>query len=103
MILLEFSMFPTSMGESKSAYVARILDIIDQSGVAYQLTPMGTILEGEWDEVMAVVTACFTAMRADCPRVEVALKVDYRAGDGSRLASKVAAVEERLGRKLATG
>jgi uncharacterized protein (TIGR00106 family) len=103
MVLLEFAMYPVGKGESLSPYVARSLDIIDRSGLAYQLTPMGTILEGEWDEVMAVVTACFTAMRADCPRVEVALKVDYRAGDGSRLASKVAAVEERLGRKLATG
>ena len=97
MVLLEFAMYPVGKGESLSPYVARSLDIIDRSGLAYQLTPMGTILEGEWDEVMAVVTACFTAMRADCPRVEVALKVDYRAGDGSRLASKVAAVEERLG------
>ena len=103
MVLLEFAMYPVGKGESLSPYVARSLDIIDRSGLAYQLTPMGTILEGEWDEVMAVVTACFEAMRADCPRVEVALKVDYRAGDGSRLASKVAAVEERLGRKLATG
>ena len=103
MVLLEFAMYPVGKGESLSPYVARSLDIIDRSGLAYQLTPMGTILEGEWDEVMAVVTACFEAMRADCPRIEVALKVDYRAGDGSRLASKVAAVEERLGRKLATG
>ncbi|WP_026784453.1 MTH1187 family thiamine-binding protein [Pleomorphomonas koreensis] len=103
MVLLEFAMYPVGKGESLSPYVARSLDIIDRSGLAYQLTPMGTILEGEWDEVMAVVTKCFEAMRADCPRVEVALKVDYRAGDGSRLASKVVAVEERLGRKLATG
>ena len=103
MVLLEFAMYPVGKGESLSPYVARSLDIIDRSGIAYQLTPMGTILEGEWNEVMAVVTQCFEAMRADCPRVEVALKVDYRAGDGSRLASKVAAVEERLGRKLATG
>lgn len=103
MVLLEFAMYPVGKGESLSPYVARSLDIIDRSGLAYQLTPMGTILEGEWDEVMAVVTECFEAMRADCPRIEVALKVDYRAGDGSRLASKVAAVEERLGRKLATG
>ena len=33
MVLLEFSMFPTTVGESKSAYVARIIDIIDRSGI----------------------------------------------------------------------
>ena len=102
MILLEFSMFPTSMGESKSAYVARILDIIDQSGVAYQLTPMGTILEGEWDQVNAVVTGCFKALEKDCDRVSINIRVDYRAGDKSRLKSKVESVEKIVGRTLAT-
>ena len=68
MVLLEFAMSPHGRGESLSADVARILDVIDRSGVAYQLTPMGTILEGEWAEVMAVVTACFEAMSADCAR-----------------------------------
>lgn len=103
MVLLEFAMYPVGKGESLSPYVARSLDIIDKSGVAYQLTPMGTILEGEWNEVMAVVTQCFEAMCADCPRVEVALKVDYREGQASRLATKIASVEDRLGRKLSTG
>lgn len=103
MVLLEFAMYPVGKGESLSPYVARSLDIIDKSGVAYQLTPMGTILEGEWNEVMTVVTKCFEAMRADCPRVEVALKVDYREGQESRLASKITSVEEKLGRKLSSG
>ena len=102
MVLLEFSMFPTSQGESKSAYVARILDIIDQSGVTYQLTPMGTILEGEWSEVMGVVTACFDALKADCPRIATQIKIDYRAGDKSRMKTKIASVENQLGRKLST-
>ena len=66
MVLLEFSMAPLGQGESVSAHVARILDVIDRSGVPYQLTPMGTILEGEWVEVMAVVTACFETLATDC-------------------------------------
>jgi uncharacterized protein (TIGR00106 family) len=102
MVLLEFSMWPLGKGESVSPYVARSLDIIDKSGLAYQLTPMGTILEGEWSAVMAVVTACFEAMRADCPRVELSLKVDYREGDESRLSSKIESVETKLGRGLST-
>ena len=102
MVLLEFSMAPTAQGESLSAAVARLLDIIDRSGVPYQLTPMGTILEGEWDEVMAVVTACFEALRSDSPRIGAHLKIDYRAGPGGRMRAKVDAVQARLGRKLAT-
>ncbi len=103
MVLLEFSMAPTGQGESLSEHVARILDVIDRSGVPYQLTPMGTILEGEWDQVMGVVTACFRTLEADCPRIGVHLKVDYRAGPAGRLQAKTAKVEERLGRKLKTG
>ena len=102
MVLLEFSMAPMGLGESVSAHVARILDVIDHSGVPYQLTPMGTILEGEWADVMAVVTACFETLAAECPRIGVHLKVDYRAGPAGRLQSKVAAVERQLGRKLKT-
>ena len=102
MVLLEFAMAPGGKGESVSEYVARILDVIDRSGLPYQLTPMGTILEGDWDAVMAVVTACFKALEPDCTRIGMNLKVDYRAGPAGRLKSKTAKIEERLGRKLAT-
>jgi uncharacterized protein (TIGR00106 family) len=102
MVLLEFSMSPVGQGESVSAAVARILDVIDRSGVPYQLTPMGTILEGEWAQVMGVVTACFETLSADFPRVAVHIKVDYRAGPAGRLQSKIAKVEQQLGRKLRT-
>ena len=102
MVLLEFSIAPVGQGESVGAHVARILDLIDRSGVPYQLTPMGTILEGEWAEVMAVVTACFEAMQTDCERISTQIKIDYRAGPGGRIKSKIDAVEQRLGRKLST-
>lgn len=102
MLLLEFSMTPSTKEESKSPYVARILDVIDRSGLPYQLTPMGTIIEGEWDDVMAVVTDCFKALEVDCPRINSQIKIDYRAGTNSRMKSKVDAVENLLGRKLST-
>ncbi len=102
MVLLEFAMTPAGKGESFSASVARILDVIDRSGVAYQFTPMGTILEGEWVDVMKVVTDCFETLAADCDRVGANIKLDWRRGGASRLKSKVEAVEQRLGRKLST-
>lgn len=102
MVLLEFSMAPSTKGDSMSPYVARSLDIIDKSGLPYQLTPMGTIIEGEWAEVMAVVTACFEAMRSDCDRIGTHIKIDYRKGPGGRITAKVGSVEAKLGRKLST-
>ena len=102
MVLLEFSMTPSIKEESKTRYVARILDIIDKSGLPYQLTPMGTILEGEGVEVMAVVTECFEALQVDFPRINSQIKIDYRAGTISRIKSKVETIEALLGRKLST-
>ena len=102
MVLLEFSMSPLDKGDSLSPYVARSLDIIDKSGLPYQLTPMGTIIEGEWAEVMAVVAACFDRMRQDCGRISTSIRIDYRAGKSGRLQSKVKAIEARLGRTLST-
>jgi len=102
MVLVEFSMTPLGKGESVSAFVSRSIDIVDQSGLPYRLTPMGTVIEGEWDQVFQVVRACHERMRQDCDRITTAIRVDYRAGASGRLESKVASVEARLGRKLST-
>lgn len=99
-VLLEFSMSPLGKGESVSEYVARSLDIIDKSGVDYRLNPMGTVLEGEWSEVMAVVTKCYERMSQDCNRISVTIKIDARKGQEHRLSGKVDAIENRLGRPV---
>ncbi len=102
MVLLEFSMSPLGKGESVGKYVSRSLEIIDQSGVEYRLNPMGTVLEGEWDDVMDVVRQCYERMRKDCNRISCTMKVDFRKGKNGRLSGKVASVEKRLKRKLKT-
>ena len=102
MVLLEFSMSPLGKGESVGKYVARSLEIVDKSGVDYRLNPMGTVLEGDWDDVFGVVTQCFERMRKDCNRISCSIKVDYRKGAQGRLHDKVASVEKRLGKKLKT-
>jgi uncharacterized protein (TIGR00106 family) len=100
MVLLEFSMSPLGRGESVGQYVARSLDIIDKSGVAYRLNPMGTVLEGEWNDVFQVVRKCYERMKKDCNRISCTIKVDYRKGHKGRLDSKVASVEKRLKRRM---
>ncbi len=102
MLLAEFSISPLDKGASVSPWVARSLDLIDRSGLPYRLGPMGTTVEGEWDEVMAVVKACFERMAEDCERITVTLKGDWRRGRSGRLTAKVEKVEATLGRKLST-
>ena len=102
MVMIEFSIFPVGKGESLSRYVARALDIVDRSGLDYRLHAMGTVIEGEWDEVFGVVKDCFEALRRDCRRVSLSIKVDYRRGARSRLSAKVNSVQRRVGRRLKT-
>ncbi len=100
--LVEFSMTPLDKGESVGEYVARSLKIIDDSGLPYRLNAMGTVVEGEWADVFAVVQQCYERMREDCRRITCSIKVDYRKGASGRLESKVASVHEKLGRDLKT-
>lgn len=99
-MLLEFSMSPLGKGESVSEHVAGSLDIIDRSGVPYRLNPMGTVLEGEWDEVMRVVRDCLERMSGECDRVTCTMKFDWRRGATDRLTGKTDSVQRRLGREL---
>ena len=101
-ILVEFSMTPLTKGESVSKYVARSLDIIDKSGLDYRLNPMGTVIEGEWDEVFDVVKKCLDRMRKDCDRISTSIKVDYRKGTSGRIQTKIESVEKKLRKKLRT-
>ena len=102
MVLLEFSMAPLEKGESVGEYVARSLKIIDASGLDYRLHAMGTIVEGEIDEVLGVLKRCLDAMAVDCDRITCTAKLDYRRGHRGRLETKVSSVEQQLGKKLKT-
>ena len=99
--LVKFSMFPTDSTENKSSFVAKVLDIVDQSGLSYQLTAMGTIIEAETvGEVFAVIEKAYEVLGEDSNRIYSAIKIDYRKGKVGRLGKKVGSVEAKLGRSL---
>jgi len=102
MVLLEFSISPLNQGDSVSAYVARSLALIEASGLDYRLHAMGTIVEGELDQVLALMKQCLEAIAVDCDRVTCTAKLDFRRGHSGRLNAKVASVEKHLGRTLKT-
>ena len=102
MLLAEFSIWPMDKGESVGEYVARCLDVIDRSGLPYKLGPLGTAVEGEIDEVLALIKRCHEVLLTDSNRVVCTVKMDYRKGHTGRLQMKVKSVEDRLGRKLKT-
>ncbi len=102
MTLMELTMIPLDKGASFSKYVAQSLDIIDSSGLDYLLTPMGTIIEGEWPELLALLDKCFSNFADQSDRVSVSVKFDYRKNKTGRLKGKVKSVEQKLGRTLKT-
>jgi len=98
MALMEFSMIPLDKGASFSRYVARTLSILDQSGLDYRLNPMGTVVEGEWEELLALLTRCFHDLEKDSDRISLQVKFDCRKGVKGALKSKIKSVENKAGR-----
>ena len=97
-VLLEFSMFPTDLGESKSEYVSKVIAVIADSGFPYQLTPMGTIIETYTvEEALEVVQNCYMILEPHSSRVYSSLKMDIRKGKVNRLKEKIASVEKHIG------
>ena len=95
-VLAELSIAPHGKGESVSAYVARAVRVLRESGLPCALNPMGTCIEGEWDEVMDAVSRCYRELEPDCGRIYLVLKVDCRKGATDRLHGKVQSVEDKL-------
>ncbi len=99
-MLAQFTIFPVGKGESLSKDVAKILDIIDKSGLTYKFSPMATTVEGDWDEVMALIKKCRDRLRKTNDRIYTSIVIDDRKRARNRLSGKVEAVEKVLKRKL---
>ncbi len=96
-MLVEFSVVPMGKGESVSEYVAECIKIVKASGVSHQLTPMGTVLEGEGDQVMKVVMDCHQRVLDMSERVITSIKIDDRKGRKDAIKQKIKSVEGKLG------
>lgn len=84
-----------------SGLLAKVADAIDTSGLSYRVGPMGTVVEGEWDEVMALAKQCHELMLSQTERVLTTIRVDDRKDKtGPRMESKVASLEKAVGRSL---
>jgi uncharacterized protein (TIGR00106 family) len=95
-VIVAFSVTPLGVGEDVGEYVADAVRIVRASGLPNRTDAMFTSVEGEWDEVMAVVKAAVEAVAAKAPRVSVVLKADIRPGVLDGLTSKVEAVDRLL-------
>jgi uncharacterized protein (TIGR00106 family) len=98
-MLIAFSVAPALAEDATGSVgqaVARAIQVVRDSGLPNRTSSMFTEVEGEWDEVMAVVKAACEAVAEVSPRVSLVLKADIRPGFTGQLTQKVARVEALL-------
>ena len=97
-MLVAFSVAPGTAGADGSVHdaVAKAVRIVRESGLPNRTDAMFTTIEGEWDEVMAVVKAATDAILEVAPRASLVLKADIRPGWSGELDGKVDRLERAL-------
>ena len=91
-------MFPTDKGESASAYVSKVIKMIDTSGLPYKLNPMGTSIESEtMEEALEIVQKAHDILAVDSNRIYTAITIDYRKGQNGRMEKKINSIESKIG------
>ena len=95
-VLMEFSMFPIDGQSSKSSDVARIIKMIHESGYAYKLTPMSTVVETPtMKEALKLVEDAY-ALLEERERVYACLKFDIKPSREEGMKQKIDSVQSKL-------
>lgn len=95
-MLVELSMFPLGKLSGLSEDVARVIETIESSGLDYRLTAMGTLIEGEWDEVIEVVGKCRRCLLENNDRIYMVIKADDHKGTSGKIEGKVNSVMKKV-------
>ena len=95
-MLIAFSVTPLGVGENVGEIVAEAVRVVRASGLPNRTDAMFTTVEGDWDEVMAVVKEAVVAVAARAPRVSLVLKADLRPGVTDALTAKVETIDRYL-------
>jgi uncharacterized protein (TIGR00106 family) len=95
-MIAAFSITPLGVGDSVSTSVAEAVRLVRASGLPNETNAMFTNVEGEWDEVMALIKQCVEKVGERAPRVSVVIKLDHRPGAVDALHHKVQAIESHL-------
>jgi uncharacterized protein (TIGR00106 family) len=99
-MLVELTINPLGRGTHLSKDLAEILNIVDASGLPYCLTPFGTCIEGNWDQVMELVKQCHAHAKSFSHHVMTSIQVEDEDRAVNKLEENVASVERVAGHKL---
>lgn len=87
--LIAVAIAPVGTGEELSRHVAEVVKVIRESGLPNKTNSMFTELEGDWDEVMAVVKRATFVLAEKGIRTEVVIKADIRPGYTDMMTGKI--------------
>ena len=100
MAVVEFVIVPLGIGTtSVSRYVAAIEQELSEhsEGLNYELTAMSTIIEGDLDQILAVIRRLHEVpYRLDAKRVSTTIRIDDRRDKVGTIKQKVESVREKL-------
>jgi uncharacterized protein YqgV (UPF0045/DUF77 family) len=103
-MLVAFSVAPSGTGRADGSVhdaVAAAVRVVRESGLPHRTTSMFTEIEGEWDEVFAVVKQATDAVAPYGSRVSLVLKADIRPGHTGELDGKIERLEAAIDRQQA--
>ena len=96
-VIAEFTVIPIGTGVELSKYVAACQQVLEKSGLTYELHANGTNLEGEWDEVMDAIKRCQeTLHEMGVPRLSTIIKLGTRIDRPQTMADKMSSVKAKL-------
>ena len=100
-MIAEISVIPIGKGVDLASYVAKVVKIIDESGLDYKLNAMGTVVEGDSDLIFDLIKKCHNKMLETAQRVYTTVKIDDRKDKKIKMIDhKVQSVEKELGKSL---
>ncbi len=102
-MLAYINITPAGTGEETKELIAKAVKIIEKSELDYQFTSMGTIIEGEWDEIIFLVKKCHDEIKTFADRIVTTITIDDRKDLKNRLKNNVLEVEYAIGGNLKTG
>ena len=101
-MIANFSIAPLDKQGSLSSYVAEIIKLVRKSGLDYKLHPMGTVVEGNSDEVFSLIKKCHNEMLKYSQRVLTNITIDDRVGYKNRITAKVESIKQKIGENINT-
>lgn len=100
-MIAQFTLVPLgTKSDSLSKILAKAVRHVAESGLDYRVGPMGTVVEGDWHEIMTLINRCRKTLAKECRRVQIQITVDDRGNAVGRIEGKIRSLEKKAGLRL---